>query len=198
MSWFAGTRSCARRSAFWTASPARSSPSAPTSRCGWSTSANLADAERLADEEVRRPFDLEHGPLLRFTLLRHGDDWSVLLACVHHIVADGWSLGILTRDLSALYGAFASRLPPALPELPVQYADYTVWQRERLGGPAGEKQLAYWREALAGHEPLELAADRPATAAAVVSRRARRLRTRTATSAARGGAEPRGAARRRS
>ncbi|HEX8273583.1 MAG TPA: non-ribosomal peptide synthase/polyketide synthase, partial [Longimicrobiaceae bacterium] len=128
----------------------------------------LADAEREA--EVRRrataeavlPFDLSAGPLFRAGLLRLGEEDHVLLLSMHHIVSDGWSLGVLFRELSALYAAFREGRPSPLPELAVQYADYAVWQREQLEGDALERQLRYWRERLAGApELLELPTDRP-------------------------------------
>jgi len=126
----------------------------------------LADAEdeicRLMAEEAVRPFDLVCGPLLRATLLRQGGREHVALLTVHHIVSDGWSLDVLTRELAALYRAFAAGQPSPLAALPVQYADFAVWQREQLRGEALERQLAFWRERLAGAPPvLELPADRP-------------------------------------
>ncbi|HEX2190338.1 MAG TPA: condensation domain-containing protein, partial [Longimicrobiaceae bacterium] len=121
-----------------------------------------AEAARLAGEEALRPFDLSRGPLLRATLLRLGDGDHAALFTMHHVVSDGWSMGVLVRELSALYHAFSRGEPSPLPELPVQYADYAVWQRERVSGEALEAQLAWWRERLAGAPPtLELPADRP-------------------------------------
>ena len=93
-----------------------------------------AEAERLASKEARRPFDLAGGPLFRTLLLRMSEQDHVLSMTVHHIVSDGWSLGIVRRELSALYGAFAAGRPSPLPELPVQYADFAMWQREWLQG----------------------------------------------------------------
>ena len=122
------------------------------------------EAGRLAREEALRPFDLARGPLLRATLLRLGDEDHVLCLDVHHVVSDGWSMEVLVREVSALYGAFSRGGEPAarLPELPVQYADYAVWQRAWLSGGALEAQIGYWRERLAGAPPLlELPADRP-------------------------------------
>jgi amino acid adenylation domain-containing protein len=126
----------------------------------------VADAERearlLAGVEALRPFDLARGPLLRSTLLRLGDTDHVLCFTLHHIVGDGWSTQVLVRELSALYTALSRGEAPRLPELPVQYADYAVWQRDRLAGEVLEEQLGYWRERLAGAPPLlELPVDRP-------------------------------------
>ncbi len=123
----------------------------------------LATAARLAREEAVRPFDLEQGPLLRATLLRLGHEEHDLLVTVHHIVADGWSLGVLGRELSTLYaaactGGSTSPLPP----LPVQYPDYSVWQRQWLAGEVLEAQLDWWREQLTGAPAtLDLPTDRP-------------------------------------
>ncbi len=142
--------------------------------------ADLPAAERertageLGREEARRPFDLERGPLFRATLLRLGAAEHVLLLDIHHIVADGWSIGVLVREITALYGAAVAGGPSPLPELPIQYADFAVWQRGWLQGEALERQLAYWRRRLAGAPPLlELPTDRPR--AATPSRRSGRL-----------------------
>jgi amino acid adenylation domain-containing protein len=127
----------------------------------------LASAEReqevlrLATEEAQAPFDLEHGPLLRARLLRLGaEDWVFLLT-LHHIVCDGWSLGIFFQELAALYEAFALDRPSPLDELPIQYADYALWQRASLKGPLLEEQLTYWRAQLRGLPVLRLPTDRP-------------------------------------
>ena len=119
------------------------------------------DVELLAGEEAMLPFDLEHGPLLRAALLRVGGRAHVLLLTVHHAVSDVWSRTVLLRELAAHYRAFAAGRPSPLPELPLQYADYAAWQRQWLRGEALEERLGYWRERLAGLEPLELPADRP-------------------------------------
>lgn len=108
---------------------------------------------------VAEPFELSRAPLLRARLLRLGDDLHVLLLVVHHIVFDGWSMGVLTRELGALYAAAGERA--ALPPLSIQFADYASWQRERFGSEALQRQLRYWREQLAGVTPLDLPADRP-------------------------------------
>ncbi|HEX5707564.1 MAG TPA: condensation domain-containing protein, partial [Pyrinomonadaceae bacterium] len=120
------------------------------------------EARRLVGEEVLRPFDLSEGELLRVKLIKLGDTEHVAVMTVHHIASDGWSMGILTRELAALYDAFTQGEPSPLPELPVQYADFAVWQREYLSGEVLEEQLSYWRKQLAGAPPvLELPTDRP-------------------------------------
>ncbi|WP_030892711.1 condensation domain-containing protein, partial [Streptomyces sp. NRRL S-1868] len=122
-----------------------------------------ARADALLRARLREPFDLRTGPLLRVLLVRLGPEEHALLLSAHHIVTDGWSLGILTRELSALYSAAVRGEGPArLPELPVQYADFAVWQRDRTSDATQEDDhLRYWRRALDGVEPLELPTDRP-------------------------------------
>src|SRR6185436_11997884 len=116
----------------------------------------MKDAERIGALDASLPFDLERGPLLRATLLRLGNEDHILLLTVHHIAWDGWSLNVFIHELSALYKA------DTLPELPVQYADYSVWQRRRLEGDGLERHLDYWRERLAGAPAtLDLPTDRP-------------------------------------
>ncbi|MFE7294833.1 amino acid adenylation domain-containing protein [Streptomyces sp. NPDC057579] len=116
----------------------------------------------LVGEAARRPFDLATGPLVRVTLYRLAPELHVVLLNVHHIVVDGWSLGLFWQELLTLYRAFAAGRPSPLPELPIQYADFATWQREHLSGDRLEQQLAYWREQLGeGTEPLELPFDRP-------------------------------------
>ncbi|HST61415.1 MAG TPA: amino acid adenylation domain-containing protein, partial [Longimicrobium sp.] len=118
--------------------------------------------KRRAGEEARRPFDLSAGPLFRAALLRLGAEEHVLLLGMHHIVSDGWSMGVLFRELSSLYEAYLAGRESPLPELAVQYADYAVWQREQLEGEVLDRQLSYWRERLAGApELLELPTDHP-------------------------------------
>ncbi|MEA2694434.1 MAG: hypothetical protein QOJ16_3821, partial [Acidobacteriota bacterium] len=109
-------------------------------------------ATHLVAAESARPFDLARGPLLRALLLRLGGDppEHLLLLTLHHIVADGWSLGVLTREVTALYAAFAAGRPSPLPELAVQYADFALWQRQWLAGEVLAGELAHWRERLAG------------------------------------------------
>jgi amino acid adenylation domain-containing protein len=120
-----------------------------------------AESLRLATEESRRPFDLAHGPLVRTTLLRLDEADHVFLLTMHHIVCDGWSMGVFSRELAALYTAFARGRPSPLPELPIQYADFAVWQRQRLQGEVLEEQLAYWKQQLADLPVLQLPTDRP-------------------------------------
>ncbi len=116
----------------------------------------------LAGEEARRPFDLARGPVVRATLLRLARDEHRLLFTLHHIACDGWSLGVLVSELSALYGAFSRRQPSPLPELPLQYSDYALWQRRWLTESVLEAQLSYWRQRLAGApQLLTLPTDRP-------------------------------------
>ncbi|MCP4662492.1 MAG: amino acid adenylation domain-containing protein [bacterium] len=124
--------------------------------------AGEGELRRLTREEARRPFDLARGPLLRTRLLRLGDAEHVLLVTMHHAVSDGWSLGVLYRELALSYQAFSAGRTPELPELPIQVADFAVWQREWLRGEVLESQLAFWRKQLAGVPgALELPADRP-------------------------------------
>ncbi|HEX7313096.1 MAG TPA: condensation domain-containing protein, partial [Pyrinomonadaceae bacterium] len=121
-----------------------------------------AEARRLAQEEARRPFDLAHGPLLRAGLLKLDEREHVLLVTMHHIVSDGWSVGVLMREVAALYDAFSRGEESPLAELPIQYADFARWQREWLSGPVLDEQLSYWRRQLEGAPPtLELPTDRP-------------------------------------
>ncbi|WP_051319008.1 non-ribosomal peptide synthetase [Chitinimonas koreensis] len=121
-----------------------------------------AQAAALQAEEAAAEFDLRRGPLARGRLLRLADEEHVLLLTLHHIVSDGWSVGVFTRELSALYAAFARGEADPLPPLPLQYADYAAWQRQWLSGTVLAKQSAYWRETLAGAPALlTLPTDRP-------------------------------------
>jgi amino acid adenylation domain-containing protein len=121
-----------------------------------------AEVQRLAEEEARRGFDLSAGPLFRAVLLRVEDAEHVALVTMHHIISDGWSIGILVREVAALYDAFAGGKASPLAPLAIQYADYAVWQREWLRGDVLERQLSYWREQLTGAPPvLELPTDHP-------------------------------------
>ncbi|HEX7186487.1 MAG TPA: amino acid adenylation domain-containing protein, partial [Thermoanaerobaculia bacterium] len=138
------------------------------------TEAREAEALRLVQEEAQQPFDLASGPLLRMALLRLGDREHLLLSTIHHIVADGWSLGVFARELTALYQAFAAGRPAPLSELPVQYADFASWQRNRLAGARLEELLTYWKDRLLPEPPvLELPVDRARPA--VESHRGARL-----------------------
>ena len=120
------------------------------------------EAWRLVAEQLEVPFDLARGPLLSVLLVRLGPADHLLSVSIHHIVFDGWSLGVFLRELAALYEAFAAGLPSPLPELPIQYVDYAAWQQEWLASPALEAQVAHWKERLAGaSRALELPTDRP-------------------------------------
>jgi amino acid adenylation domain-containing protein len=123
--------------------------------------AREAEATRRAGEDARTPFDLAEALPIRWALVRMGNGDHVLLINVHHIVADGWSLGVLYRELGALYRAAHEGAPNPLPPLPIQYADYAVWQRERLDGAAVEQELEWWRARLQGAATLALPTDRP-------------------------------------
>ncbi|GAX39730.1 amino acid adenylation domain-containing protein [Tolypothrix sp. NIES-4075] len=118
--------------------------------------------QQLAIEEAARPFNLALDPLVRASLLKLGEKEHVLLLVMHHIVSDGWSIGVLVRELAAVYQAECNSTPIALPELPIQYADFAHWQQQWLQGEVLESQLTYWKEQLAGAAALlELPTDRP-------------------------------------
>ncbi|HEV2783795.1 MAG TPA: amino acid adenylation domain-containing protein, partial [Actinophytocola sp.] len=119
------------------------------------------ELNRVLLEEYSRPFDLRRGPLVRVLLVRLASDEHVLMLCAHHIVIDGWSMGVLTEELSALYRAAVRGEPAALPEPSLQYADFAVWQRNRLSDTVLDEQLGYWTRQLSGVGPLELPTDRP-------------------------------------
>ncbi|HET7462386.1 MAG TPA: amino acid adenylation domain-containing protein [Longimicrobium sp.] len=126
-----------------------------------------AELDRLMAEEAREPFDLERGPLIRGRLIRLAADDHVLLLTMHHIVSDGWSLGVLFGELSALYAAHHEGREAQLSPLPVQYADYAVWQRRGVAGDVLREQADYWTRALAdAPELLELPTDHPRPARA--------------------------------
>ncbi|MCG8347097.1 MAG: amino acid adenylation domain-containing protein, partial [Chloroflexales bacterium] len=127
-----------------------------------------AEARRLADEEFRRPFDLAHGPLLRTTLLRLDDQDHIALFTMHHIISDGWSGGILVREVSILYAAFVQQQASSLPDLLLQYVDFAAWQRQWLQGADErgqsplQQQLDYWKRQMGDDQPaLQLPTDRP-------------------------------------
>ena len=118
--------------------------------------------KQLVLEEAITPFSLEVPPLIRCSLLQLSTTEYVLLLTIHHIVSDGWSMGVFISELSALYQAFSAGEPSPLPELPIQYADFAVWQRQWLSGEVLETQLNYWRSQLQGSpELLQLPTDRP-------------------------------------
>ncbi|HEX3131701.1 MAG TPA: amino acid adenylation domain-containing protein, partial [Thermoanaerobaculia bacterium] len=122
----------------------------------------MEETFRVAEERARRPFDLAHGPLLRAFLMRTADNDHVFGMTVHHIVSDGWSIGVLVTELAALYAAFSQGRPSLLPEPPVQYADFALWQRDWLSGEVLEGELGWWKNQLAGAPGfLPLPADRP-------------------------------------
>ncbi|WHV16102.1 pyoverdine non-ribosomal peptide synthetase PvdD [Pseudomonas aeruginosa] len=117
---------------------------------------------RQVETTIARPFDLERGPLLRVSLLRLAEDDHVLVLVQHHIVSDGWSMQVMVEELVQLYAAYSRGLEVALPALPVQYADYALWQRSWMEAGEKERQLAYWTGLLGGEQPvLELPFDRP-------------------------------------
>ena len=128
-------------------------------------------AERAVDEanlkasveaEIARPFDLQQGPLLRVSLLALSDQEHVLVLVQHHIVSDGWSMGVMVQELMQLYAAYSQGQDCALAPLPIQYADYALWQRSWMEAGEKARQLTYWRELLSGTQPvLELPFDQP-------------------------------------
>ncbi|MEU6432657.1 amino acid adenylation domain-containing protein, partial [Microbispora sp. NPDC046973] len=118
-------------------------------------------AQAWIAEDTATPFDLANGPLIRASLLRLADDRHILALCMHHIVSDEWSAKIFHRELVALYDAFRDGRPNPLPPLPIQYADFAVWQRDWLTGPVLEEQLGYWRRHLADPPVLDLPTDHP-------------------------------------
>jgi amino acid adenylation domain-containing protein len=116
----------------------------------------------FAHTEARKPFDLAKGPLVRVVLARVAEDEHLLVLNFHHAVVDGWSLSIVFKELTELYTAFLEGRPSPLPELPIQYVDYSLWQREWMQGDTLKTQLAWWAERMAGSPPvLELPTDRP-------------------------------------
>src|ERR1041385_1990843 len=112
------------------------------------------EAQRLVQAEVTRPFDLSQAPLIRTTLIKMGAQESIFILTMHHIVSDGTSILIFFRELSALYQAFVKNDPPPLAELPIQYADYALWQRDWLRHESVSQQVAYWKDKLGGHLPV--------------------------------------------
>lgn len=117
---------------------------------------------QLVHEEIRKPFDLSDGPLLRICLLRLKKEEHVLVLTVHHIIWDGWSVGVFMRELTTLYNALLHGRSSSLATLPIQYVDYTIWQREWLQAGVLDQEIAYWKHQLAGASPLlTLPTDRP-------------------------------------
>ena len=122
-------------------------------------SERLAAAKGRAGTEIREPFDLAAGPLFRVTLYELGDEDHVILFCMHHIVSDLWTFGVLFNELSILYGAESRNVASPLPAPALQYADFAVWQREWFQGDVLDEQLSYWKKQLAGVRILELPVD---------------------------------------
>ena len=120
-----------------------------------------AAARALATEEARRPFDLRADMMLRALLIRLSAEDHVLLFSLHHIAGDGWSFDVLRREVGVLYRSYSEGQPSPLAELPIQYADFSHWQRHSLDGQQLSQQLSYWKEQLTGARPLELPTDRP-------------------------------------
>jgi amino acid adenylation domain-containing protein len=123
-----------------------------------------AEARRRVREEAEKPFHLDRGPLLRVNLLRLAEQEHVVIVVIHHIVCDGWSVGIIVRELTAHYEAYIKGEKPPLEDLKIQYADFAVWQRNWLQGQVLDDQLRYWRKQLADVPPLELPSDYPRSA----------------------------------
>ncbi|MDZ8228014.1 amino acid adenylation domain-containing protein [Nostoc sp. ChiVER01] len=119
------------------------------------------EVTKIANTEAKKPFDLAKDLLVRATLLRLSEEEHVLLLTIHHIVTDGWSMGVFAQELAKLYAAFCAGKPSPLPELPIQYGDFAIWQRDRLQGKLLETQLNYWKQQLGGKLPvLQLPTDR--------------------------------------
>ncbi|HEY9811290.1 MAG TPA: amino acid adenylation domain-containing protein [Halomicronema sp.] len=119
------------------------------------------EAQKITNQEAEKTFDLITGPLLRVLLIQLEESEYLLMLNMHHIVSDGWSIGVLIHELSSLYTAFTQETLSPLPELPIQYADFACWQREFLQGEVLENQLSYWRQQLDGISALNLPIDRP-------------------------------------
>jgi amino acid adenylation domain-containing protein len=129
---------------------------------GLSPQEREAEEARLTHEEAHGLFDLSRGPLWRLRLLRLGEREHVLLSTMHHAIVDNWSWSVLFRELSALYEAFLAGKPSPLPEPPVQFADFALWQREQMRGSASEAQVSWWKQQLTGAPAvLQLPLDRP-------------------------------------
>lgn len=126
-----------------------------------SESKQLVKIKMLASEEACRPFNLAIAPLMRITLLQLGRLEHFLLVTMHHIISDGWSVNILVKELVALYKAFGAGKPSPLPELPIQYGDFAVWQRQFLQGKILQKSISFWKKRISGSPKLKLSTDRP-------------------------------------
>ena len=141
---------------------------------GLAETARETEARRIATQEAWQPFDLARGPLVRTLLLRLGEEEHVIVCTMHHLVGDAWSFDVLAAELSRLYESFGRGEPSSLPELPIQYADYAVWQRRWLTGEVLESRLEYWRRQLEG-APSQLALPQSRPRSAVQSFRGARL-----------------------
>ncbi|KAA3661228.1 MAG: amino acid adenylation domain-containing protein, partial [Chloroflexi bacterium] len=129
-----------------------------------------SQAHQLIEDEVKRPFNLATGPLIRANLLQLADNDHIALLTMHHIISDGWSLGVLIQEIAILYTAYTAGEPSPLPELPVQYADFAHWQRTQLQGETLNEQLDYWRQQLQHAPPiLDLPTDHPRPAVQTAS-----------------------------
>lgn len=126
-----------------------------------SPSTRQARADRAAEVEAREPFSLAIGPLMRARLLRVNDDEHILLITIHHIVSDGWSIGLITDELGPIYEAYLEQRPSPLPELEIQYADYTIWEEQNRDPAAWSEAEAYWKNQLDGMPRFEIMPDRP-------------------------------------
>ncbi|MDZ8184118.1 MAG: amino acid adenylation domain-containing protein [Nostoc sp. ChiSLP02] len=121
-----------------------------------------SEVKQIVAKEATKPFNLTKGLLVRAILLRLNEQEHVLLVTMHHIITDGWSCGVFLRELSTLYTAFSRNQPSPLPELPIQYADFAIWQRDRIQGEFLATKLKYWKQQLSGELPtLQLPTDRP-------------------------------------
>src|SRR5262249_42314110 len=117
-----------------------------TDLSGLGAEGHEAEAQKLAREEAQRPFRLASEPLMRAQLLRLAEEDHVLVLTMHHIISDRWSMGLVGEELASFYRALVAGETPAMPELPIQYPDFALWQREWLRGEVLERQLGYWKE----------------------------------------------------
>ncbi|MHC0065903.1 amino acid adenylation domain-containing protein [Nostoc sp. UIC 10890] len=123
---------------------------------------NISEAKRQAEKDIKQPFDLARGPLLRSKLWRLSETEHLLVVTTHHIVADGWSFSVLTQEMATLYEAFSQGKPSPLTKLPIQYADFAHWQRQLLQGQTLDSQMQFWKQHLGVHPPvLKLPTDYP-------------------------------------
>ncbi|MGE5400776.1 MAG: amino acid adenylation domain-containing protein, partial [Ignavibacteriales bacterium] len=131
-----------------------------------SESQKITEAYKIAHEEIQKPFQLDKGPLFRISVMMLSGEEFVLLFVLHHIIADGWSMGILIKEITDIYNAYTDNAIPVLPDLPIQYSDYSLWQHEQLENGIYEEQLGYWKEQLKDVPPLlDLVTDHPRKAA---------------------------------